>query len=322
MTIVNLKEYGLRPVTSKDKVIKSEMASWVVDRKKVESWRVPPFQRELIVNRKVSAIAEEIMETAIISGIITLGDLGGVIYLVDGQHRREAFLMSGLAEAFADVRICQFESMSEMAEEFKRLNSRINAMRPDDILRAEEHNIPALLAIRNACPFVGYNRLSANLSMSVALKAWSGSRGDIPSPSVRGGAGNNTIAKLLEDDEVANIIAFLRIAHAAWGDDDENKRLWGRFNLVLCMWLFRQVVIGNTPASKHVNKLTLAQFQKGLMALSADPTYNEWLYGRKHERDRSPAYARIKAAFVKRLSEEVPGKLRLPQPDWSTSRRV
>jgi hypothetical protein len=60
-------------------------------------------------------------------------------------------------------------------------------------------------------------------------------------------------------------------------------------------------------------------YAKLLMSLSADSQYPDWLVGRNNaQRDMSPAYARIKSAFAKRLELETGKKPSLPQPAWAS----
>jgi hypothetical protein len=52
--------------------------------------------------------------------------------------------------------------------------------------------------------------------------------------------------------------------------------------------------------------------------LSGDPLYSDCLVGRHLcEYDRSPAYTRIKEAFVRQLCLELGKKAVLPQPAWA-----
>ena len=64
-------------------------------------------------------------------------------------------------------------------------------------------------------------------------------------------------------------------------------------------------------------------FRKCLMSLSADAGYADWLVGRKlGDRDRSPAYSRIKQIFTGRIMDELKvdrNKVFLPQPPWMHS---
>lgn len=59
-----------------------------------------------------------------------------------------------------------------------------------------------------------------------------------------------------------------------------------------------------------------------MMALSASPKYIDWLIGRNlTDRDRSPAYGRIKKIFAMRLAREKNmRRVKLPTSAWDTSR--
>ena|SRR3990167_10286962 len=92
--------------------------------KEAESWQLPIFQRPLRVNEKVRLLAEQIKnDGGVIPGILTFGFVRGDRYLIDGQMRRESFLLSGKDEGFADIRLCFFDSEAQMAQEFVHLNS-------------------------------------------------------------------------------------------------------------------------------------------------------------------------------------------------------
>ena len=139
------------------------MDTWVLTSESIEAWRIPPFQRPLRVNDKVRQIGEEIKTTEVIPGVITLGivDTGRdrSTYLMDGQHRIEGFRISGLKEAFADMRILHFSNMADMGVAFVNLNSQIVKMRPDDILRGMEGHIEGVRIVRERCNFVGYDQV-------------------------------------------------------------------------------------------------------------------------------------------------------------------
>lgn len=68
--------------------------------------------------------------------------------------------------------------------------------------------------------------------------------------------------------------------------------------------------------------LTPEQFKRCMMSVSAARDYIDWLQGRNlTERDRSPAYVRLKAIFVERVAEEAKGDRKravLPAPDWAS----
>lgn len=306
----------------------NKMETVIISIKQVEEWRHPPFQRPLSVNAKVREVAEKLKHSESIEGVLTLGKVGRdpTIYIVDGQHRIEAFKISGLTDVFADLRVITFDSLADMADEFVRLNSSLVRMRPDDILRGLEASVPALQRIRQACGFVGYDQIRRGsrcapvLSMSGVMRCWHGSAGETPAAN---GAGQSAqhIATTMDDSGVSNLIAFLSIAHAAWGRDPEYFRLWGNLNLTMCMWLWRRLVIERDRGTKRYIVLTAAQFKNCLMSLSTSTEYLSWLVGRNlHERDRAPCYTRIKPLFIKRIMQDAPSgkKPIMPAPPWAT----
>jgi hypothetical protein len=288
----------------------------------VINWKLPDFQRPLKVNAKVLALAEEIKrDGGVLPGIITLGVLNGTTYKVDGQHRCEAFLLSGLDEGFTDIRTHYFDSIGDMADEYVRLNQQLVRMRPDDILRGIEPSSPPLQEIRKRCPFVGYDMIrrserSPIVSMSMVLRAWRGSSTEVPAPHGVA-ASASSLGQTLTDEEARPLIDFLHCALDGFGRDPEYVRLWGGLNVILCMWLYRRMVI--TQWSPRTPRLTKEQFKKCLMSLSANEDYLDWLVGRHlGERDRSPAYNKIRSSFAQRLEMETGKKVSMPSPAWST----
>jgi hypothetical protein len=297
----------------------------------VAGWRVPPFQRQLRVNEKVRMIAEQIRKDGgIIPGVLTIGCLSGCgkddgEYIVDGQHRIEAFRLSECPEAMADVRYVDFTSMAAMGQMFVELNSQIVRMRPDDILRGLESSTPLLALIRKTCPFIGYDQIrrspsSALLSMSSVLRVWEGS--NAPTPTSTSKSAVHLVSEI-NAESIGHMTVFISLCYDAWQLDENSKRLWGSLNLGICMWLWRRLVLDThrTPTARHV-VLKNDQFRKCLMSLAANEAYNDWLLGRQlGDRDRAPAYARIRQIFTRRLLEEKlgarDGKVRLPAPAWS-----
>lgn len=285
-------------------------------------WAAPPFQRPLRTNAKVIELAGKLKaEGGIIPGTLVLGVYAGQTFLVDGQHRIEAFKLSGLTEAIAEVKVQHFESMREMADKFVELNGRLVALKPDDLLRAYESSSSGLQYIRQYAPYVGYDNIRRGasapiLSMSAVLRAWYGSSSDVP----RSGIGSvQRVAESLSDDDAKQIVQFLTVVKGAWGKDQEYHRLWGGLNLEICMWLWRRTVLTQYSASS--TRLTVQQFAKCMMALSAAGDYLEWLVGRMlTDRDRGPCYNRLKVIVAKRMEEETGKKPKLPAPAWSLGR--
>lgn len=295
----------------------------------VKSWQRPPFQRPVNATKKIQAVAEEIKKTGVIEGVITLGrlrtDVATYYYVVDGQHRLQAFLMSGLPVVFADVRKLTFDTIAEMAEEYVLLNSSLVRMRPDDILRGLESATPLLATIRSECPFVSYDNVRRGpsksvLSMSAVLRCWCGSASDIPT-SMTGVSVPTIAGRLNKDDDGQGLIGFLTAAHLAWGSDHEYYRLWGTLNLSVCMWLWRRLVLDrDRSGAKRYALLTPETFKECLMALSADGQYLSWLIGRNiTDRDRSPCYTRVKTIVSRRLNMGSEKKhTTLPSPIWAS----
>lgn len=308
----------VKPASEAEKATRTTTDTWEVTPDDVKSWKSPPFQRPLKVNDKLLAIAKEIAETQIIPGAITIGYLNGDRYLIDGQHRREAFLLSEAPIGYVDVRVAYYKTMAEMAEEFFKLNSRISQMKPDDYLRALEESEPLLKKIRKRCPFVGYGQIrrgehSPILSMSSALRIWWASSKDTPAT---GGVSGVDGIRLLSEEDAEHLMEFLELALAAWGKDSEYSRLWNGLNLALCMWLYRRIVL--SQQSVRGTKLTPDQFKKCLMRLSANEDYLEWLRNRNlSDQSRSPAYRRIKEMFAKWIDDEIGIKAHLPAPEWA-----
>lgn len=290
----------------------------------IKTWKRAAFQRTLIVNSRVQAVAEKVRANGgVLPGTITLGIVGKETFLVDGQHRCEAFLMSGLPEGYADVRYHWFDNVAQMSQEFEELNSALVNWKPDDILRAREQYMPALKKLRELCPFIGYTMIRRNvgtplISMSAVLRCWFGSESEVPASG--GGKSSRNAADRLTMDEAHALAGFMELAFAAWGRDQEFYRLWGNLTLCLSMWLYRRTVIGQyTPAT---TRLTREQFRACLQALSAEAGHLEYLVGRSlNDVSRAPTYKRMKLIFAKRLemgkTKQGATKLRLPTPSWA-----
>jgi hypothetical protein len=306
------------------KAKRSAMETLIIARDDVLTWKIPPFQRPVRVNDKVMALAETIKLDQTIPGVLTLGRLGNdkTIYLVDGQHRIESFKISNQKECIADARMCQYASMAEMADDFVELNGKLVNMRPDDILRGLEESLPQLRRVRASCDFVTYGQIrrgdanSALIGMSQLLRCWHMGHAEVPA---RHSPAATVLAQSLEADDADKLILCMQTCRAAWGTDQENYRLWGSLNLTICMWIWRRLVLEkNRTAAKKAVVLSVDDFRKCLMSVSASADYLEWLVGRQMgERDRTPCYGRLRSIFVKRLESEKGIKVMFPQPAWA-----
>lgn len=304
------------------KSIRSIMDTLLITQDGVRLWKMPPFQRPLRVNAKVMALAEVLKANGgVLPGVLTIGVLGREKYLLDGQHRIEAFKLSEVPEGYVDVRLCTFDSVAEMGEEFVNENSKLVTLRPDDILRGLEGVRPGLSRLRELCPFVGYDQIrrgsatSALVGMSQALRVWEGSGKESPSST---GTTAQQIANTFQPEHAEKLAAFLNVCRDAWGSDPEYARLWSSLNLSICAWMWRNMVTGQY--SPRSSRLTVADFHKGMLALSAAGSYLEWLVGRQlSERDRSPCYNRVKLLIQDRIEATQHKKLTFPSPPWSVS---
>lgn len=309
---------------------KSKMDTVIIEMRTVAGWRIPSFQRQLRVTEKVRDIAEIIKaHGGVIPGVLTIGVLRGSRdageFLIDGQHRVEAFRLSECSEAIADVRFVEFDSMASMGEEFVRLNSQIVKLRPDDVLRGLEESTPTLRTIRERCPFIGYDYVrrgptSALLSMSAVLKVWEGSAAPTP---ISSGKSAVHLAAEVSDESIAKMCIFLSLAYEAWKLDESSKRLWSALNMGICMWLWRRLVDETSRTSNRYIVLKNDQFKRCLMSLAAAESYTDWLLGRAMgDRDRAPCYLRVRQIFTRRLLEDKvssksSGKITLPAPAWA-----
>lgn len=307
----------VKPSTEAEKATRTTVDTIIVTPALARGWKLPSFQRELKINKKLLEISAEIKTTQVIPGMLTLGVIDKTLYLLDGQHRREAFLLADIPEAFADVRYAHFETEAKMADEFIKVNSRIVNMTPDDILRGLEKSNAHLAKIRRTCPFVGYAQVRRSektpvMSMSSLVRCWFGSAPECPTV---GGMSASDVADHLSGEEADTLISFCELAFKAWGKDVAHHRLWGNLNLAICMWMYRRLVI--TPYSVSTKKISKELFLKCLMSLAANEEYCSWLVGRNlKERDRSPTYQRIKSMFARRIEDETGNKPRLPAPSW------
>lgn len=290
----------------------------------LKQWELPPFQRPLRMNKQFHEVVALITkEQGIVPGTLTIGVLDGRMYVVDGQHRLRALELAmdgGLKEGLAECRIKHFDSMAEMAQEYVNLNRPIAKMGPDDILRGMESSIESLLLIRRRCDFVGYDNIrrgpkaAAMVSMSGILRVWNAATKETPASGSGGSALD--LAFGLSTDDANTCCDFLSICERAWGRDEAYRKLWGALNLSLCGWLYRRTVFA--AYSGRSARLTKEQFRSCLQALSVDEPYLEYLVGRTlSERDRSPAYDKIKSIFVRRINSEIGKRVALPAPPWA-----
>ena len=120
----------VKPSSTAEKVTSSVVDTVEITREFLKSLQPPPFQRPFRLNDKVREVSEKIKrDDGVFPGVLTIGVLNKISYLVDGRHRSEGFLMTDLEKGYADVRTLFCETMGQMADEYVQLNSHIAAMR-------------------------------------------------------------------------------------------------------------------------------------------------------------------------------------------------
>ncbi len=308
-----------RPHSKAEKATQSVVDTIIFSLEDAKKWKLPKFQRPLRVNQNVIDIGVGIKERGgIIPGVITFGVFDGVIYLLDGQHRREGFLLSECQEGMADTRTCYFDSMAEMAAEYRNLQKSLVVWKPDDTLRSMECGSDLLRRIRRECPFLGYAFFRAQdsspiLSMSTAMRVWIGSAAEAPRS---GQTKAEVLVDNLSEDSTDSMIEFMNTCYGAWKKDTINARLYGTLNLMLCAWLYRRTVIDGYSARSV--RMTKEQFRRCLMEVALDQTYLDWLVGRGlNERDRTPAYSRLRDCFVRSIQRDTGVRAAFPKPEWA-----
>jgi len=311
-----------KPASAAEKKTQTTTDTWEFTPATAKTWKSPPFQRPLRVNTKVQEVAQELRENGgIISGMITIGIFEGERWLVDGQHRREAFYQSGCKTGYADVRIVQFDTMADMADEFVKLNQHLVNLKPDDIVRGMESSCPPLAKLRQRCKYVGYDNIrrsdtSPVIAMAQLLRCWAGSANDTPRA---GGISAAQLAERFSMSDCDELVGFLDCAFTAWSRDAVNAKLWGALNITLCMWLYRRMHL--SVHSSKTTRVSQENFTKCLMSVAAAEIYVSWLVGRQlAPRDLKPCYDRLKKVFAGRLEKETNKRPLMPAPAWATGK--
>jgi hypothetical protein len=309
-----------KPATDAEKKTQTTTDTWEFTAVTAKTWRSPPFQRPKRINDKVTAAAEAMKKNGgVISGTFTIGIFEGERWLVDGQHRREAFYLSGCPMGYVDVRIIHFKTMADMADEFVEVNQHLVNLKPDDIVRGMEASCEPIAKLRKKCPYVGYDNVrrsdrSPVIAMSQLLRCWNGSANDTPRT---GGVSAAQLAERFTMEDCDQLVQFMEGAFTAWGRDKQNNRLWSSLNLTLCMWLYRRIHL--TAYSAKTQRVDRDLFTKCLMSVSAAEIYVAWLMGRQlSPRDLAPAYSKLKGMFSKRIEKETDKKAYLPAPSWAS----
>ena len=282
------------------------------------------FQRAISRNQNVREVAEVIKRDRVIPGQVVIGVYLDKLWLIDGQHRREAFfeaVKSGIPSAYMDIKYEWFDSWADMASRYVELQRKICGHKADDMLKGLEFSTPSLQLLRQKCPFVGYTRLrgsaehKARLSVSGVLKAWFGSRSEAPNSA---GPGTYDASKVFSIEDANQLSAFLRLAESAWTFHPNYWPLWGQLNMTVCMWLYRRCVLSVTEGFPS---MTAEQFSSCLASLPTAKIGQSFMYvqflNRKGFADRGPVYSEIVKSFTSALRTEHKARVKFPEPPWT-----
>lgn len=301
---------------------------------RLDEWNRPEFQRPLLINQDVQGMARKMMLEAAadkegmcsIPGIILFGRFLGDDYLLDGQHRifgafalacgkralegTTEFLTEGGVRpkmALASTETRHYNSLSEMAQAFVNAQKKLVALKADDSLRALEYTNTYLRDLREACPFIGYEKNKNTkdrimISMSAAIRTWFGS-GATPAT----GPECSRAASYLDETETARLISFFIACERAGWVDSMWPNLWGTLNIGLNMWLWRKLVLGKENKFRgggDFMALTVQQYAECMKGLKT-PEYAKFLKSRALRfQDRLITYEYIQDLFMPELARQ------------------
>lgn len=292
----------------------------------VEGWKKPPFQRPVAIGRNLGKLAVNLQDDEFLLTTIYLGVLDGVTYIVDGQHRKEAFIASGLRRLVAPVTTRYYPDgtagLTRMCEDFLKINTHVKNPTANDKLRALEPTNPLIGKIREDCPFVGYSGFrrsdsSPIVSMAQAIRALVISAQEAP-----GSAGRSAVDHAVEmrSSEVNGLKTFLKLAYESWGRDAENKYLWSPMNLTMCLWFFRRM-LRSPSSSGSLGNTTQAQFLDIFFGLMSNRRYRALLQGNKGGRlhdsnTRNPVCRELMKTIKAQLKKDGTKSPYIPKPSW------
>jgi len=291
------------------------MEMMVLNRKVVESWEKPPFQRPVAEGKNIISMSVQMQDFGYMMSAFYLGVWEGRTYLVDGQHRRVSFISSGLEEIVAPVVTKHYpkgsQGLLEMCEDFLRIQQHIKNPTANDKLRALEPNNKCLQKITRMCPFVGYER--PLLSMAQVIRSLVISGQEMPGSAARSAVDH---ARDMKMKEANGLITFLQLAYEAWGIDKDMRLMWSPMNMALCLWFFRRMLKG----SKSPGTVTTSQFSE-IFALLPSKTYISLLEdnsgGRMNDEDtRNPVAVELRRTIKKGLRRDGVHDYYMPEVPW------
>lgn len=305
-----------------------EVEMRVLTQEVFESWDSPPFQRPVSVGKNVAKASLTMQDTGCIMTAIYLGVWEGKTYIVDGQHRRVAFIGSGLDRVVAPVITKYYKDdtpgLLEMCEDFLLIQAHIKNPTANDKLRALEPMSSGLQKIRKECPFVGYggfrcNKNSPIVSMAQVIRSMvTSGQEELGSPAKSA----VVHAREMTLHEANSLTIFLKLAFEAWGRDKEHKPLWTPMNMSLCLWFFRRMLKAPSPNKDSKGDVTQQQFSNIFFELLSNRRYRSLLQansgGRLGDPEvRNPVLKELMRAIKRSLKRDKVRDYYMPDPSWA-----
>jgi hypothetical protein len=272
----------------------------LIDRHTIqEVWKVPPFQRHILLNKRFFTLVAEFRQTHCLPyGTLLIGCWNSILYVVDGNHRMAACIESGVPAIRANVQYVRFDTYVAMVAAYNKVQIPIKVSTPNDRLKVLADLHPPLQSIANACNFVTFSKAAAGqagqlLTMSMLIQVWEWSKVNPPRPF--GGASLEDLAKPLTQVDADNLIIFFQLCRFRFG---LSPALWRAQNLALCLWLYRRLVLQENVDGEKWSNLTPAEFSVGLAGL-VNGLYETCVTGKQlsSDADRNRIWAKLVQGF-------------------------
>ena len=318
-------------IEAQSRVVKIKLTPEVIN-----SWLIPDWQRHVRTNPKGRQLCEDIKEIPILESMIIVGVIQRrgkyVLYLLDGHHRKEHFLKSGAPYIIIDVKFAYVETMGEMADLYLKCQDQIVKSSPNDNLKGLAVNSKTLNHIIKHCTCVTLDAArsgasNASVTMSTVIQVWYDSNLDPPKRNTLGSPPKSItdLAKKLTMRDAETIVAFIKICEEVFGFNNESSALWKHINLVLCLWLYRVMVLKTEWEGCEGYKVTYLddkRFGIGLSALRHSRFYSSMTNKRLGSAvDRKEAYLNMTRWFLSGFpNNNGRTRVRLPKPTWASKK--
>lgn len=303
----------------------------------IKSWLTPYWQRPVRFNAKGRQLTEDIkltrkLDSVMIVGVVKKRNGKFDLYLVDGHHRKAAFLRSGAPYMDIDVKFVYVDKVEELSPLYLNCQEQITKSTANDNLQGLAVTNEVLQHIKSKCEFITYEgvrlgTIAHSINMSTVVQIWYDSMLDPPKKNTLTPSVSITeLAKKLTVDDADHIVQFMTLCRDNFEFKKLSSGLWLHINLVLCLWLFRVLVLREVWEGGEVYKvkhLTPRQFGVGLLGLKNDKYYLTLMRKKLNSSvDRKEAYQSIAKLFASNLrSCGVVSNPKLPRPQWAYGKK-